>query len=174
MDPFLGEIRIFSGKYAPKGWHFCDGTLLPINQNQALYSLLHTTYGGDGQTTFALPDLRGRTPIHQGISPISRTQYPYGDHGGQAAVALGLSQIPSHTHEVYASNTTGPLPSPQNNVWAQPTGTVLYTAFDPTKTVNMAADALGTAGGGQPHNNMQPFLGVNFIICLSGIYPPHD
>jgi microcystin-dependent protein len=162
-EPFLSEIKVFSFNYAPKGWALCNGQLLPINQNQALFALLGTTYGGNGQTTFGLPDLRGRAPIHSGNG------HTLGERAGQESHTLALTELPQHTHAVDASS------SPGNNV--VPTGNVLasslnqsYRAPDQSLTT-LAPATIGNTGGSQPHLNMQPFLGLTFGIALQGIFP---
>ncbi len=177
-DPFIGEIRMVGFNWAPRGWALCDGQLLSIAQNTALYSLLGTTYGGDGRTTFALPDLRGRVPVHQGQG-AGLTPRPIGQRAGQQAVTLIASQMPSHNHQATGvargSTGTGTVPSPENAVWAVDggAGATPYIQSDPN--VNMRGNSLqvtvGNAGGNQAHDNMQPFLVVNFVIALQGLYP---
>lgn len=162
-DQYLGEIRTFSGNYAPKGWAMCNGQLLPISNNQALYTLIGTTYGGDGKTTFALPDLRGRIGIHMG------TGYPLAQAAGTEEVTLTVAQIPAHTHAAGASSQNGTQSSPNNSVWAT-SPLSQYNATIETGTT-LAADAIGLAGGSQPHDNMMPFVTVTFIIALQGIFP---
>ncbi|MGE5704361.1 MAG: phage tail protein [Clostridia bacterium] len=163
-EPFVGEIRLFANNYAPRGWMFCEGQILQINQNQALYSLLGTVYGGNGVTTFALPDYRGRVPIH-----VSQT-IPLGTAQGEAAHTLTINEIPQHTHQVSASSNTPSSPYPANNAWAATDNT-----YDPAATmVTMNANAIGTAGGSQPHNNMQPYLVLNYAIAVQGIYPSRN
>lgn len=160
-EPFLSEIRIMSFVFAPKGWALCNGQLLPINQNQALFSLLGTTFGGDGRVNFALPDLRGRTPIHVGSG------HTLGERGGEQAHTLSIAELPEHTHVLNATNNAGGQ-NPTNNVLAK-TGANTYGA-----AVNLVAMAAGTvlnAGGSQAHLNMQPFLTLNFCIALQGIFP---
>jgi microcystin-dependent protein len=164
--PYLGEIRMFGGNFAPAGWRFCDGSLLPIQQNDALFSLIGTTYGGDGQTTFAVPDLRGRIPIHQGGS------YSIGSSGGASEVTLGATQMPGHTHGLLASNDSANATAPAGNVVAASLNTVTYYSSPPL--VAMAPSATTGVGGSQPHNNLQPYLCVNFIIALEGIYPTQN
>lgn len=160
-EPFIGEIRVFSFDYAPRGWALCDGSTLSIQQNSALYSLLGTTYGGNGSTTFALPDLRGRTPVHVGEGVT------LGQAGGEEGHSLKVEEMPLHTHQVSAA-TSGELnPSPVGRVWGQ-----LANAFGNERDVNMHGTAMGVAGGGQPHTNMQPYLTLNFCIALVGIFPP--
>ncbi|WP_248928194.1 phage tail protein [Paenibacillus hamazuiensis] len=173
-DPFVGEIRMFAGTYAPRGWAFCNGQLLPISQNTALFSLLGTNYGGNGTTTFALPDLQGRVPIHagQGSGP-GLTPRTVGEKGGAAAVTLMTSQLPAHSHAMNCSSETGASSGPGEGIWAVPQGRRAPAAYtsDTSSLKSMGAQALSTAGGNQPHNNMQPYLAVNFIIALEGIFP---
>lgn len=167
--PFVGEIRMFAGNFAPQGWMFCEGQLLPISENDTLFNLIGTTYGGDGQQTFALPDLRGRIPIHMGAGSglSSRT---IGELSGVETVTLTQNQIPIHSHSFMGTSSTASATSPSNNVVASPTAIDLYR---PTAVpaATMAANALGVQGGTQPHDNEQPFLCVSFIISLFGIYP---
>lgn len=171
-DPFLGEIRMFGFGFAPKGWASCNGQLLPISQNQALFSLLGTTYGGDGRTTFALPDLRGRVPINQGQGP-GLSAYAIGQQAGSESETLAVNQLPAHNHPVNAAG--GPTSNkPAGNVLAGAGGPRANTyAAAPDGTV-LHAGAVGQAGGGQPHNNVQPTVAVSFCIALTGIYPPRD
>jgi microcystin-dependent protein len=163
-EPFLSEIRIMSFVFAPKGWALCNGQLMPINQNQALFSLLGTTFGGDGRVNFALPDLRGRTPIHVGSG------HTLGERGGEQAHTLSIAELPTHAHVLNASSTTANAPTPQGNVLAAtPAGTLVYG-----QAVNLVALNPGTVtntGGSQAHLNMQPFLTLNFCIALQGIFP---
>ena len=171
-DPFVAEIRMFAGNYPPNGWALCNGQLLPISQNTALFSLLGTTYGGDGKTNFALPDLRDRSPIHFGQGPGLTNRDP-GETGGAAAVALTTGQIPAHTHVAKAalSPTTN---TPGNGVSLSPSGggAPIYKAL--SHPAAMAAQTLSAAGNSQPHNNMQPYLAVTFIIALQGVFPPRS
>ncbi|WP_413174276.1 phage tail protein [Anabaena azotica] len=169
-EPFIAEIRMFAGNFAPRGWAFCNGQILSISQNTALFALIGTTYGGNGQTTFALPDLRGRTPIHAGQGP-GLTPRTLGEAGGTEAVTLISSQIPAHNHSLLAVSTAATSGDPGQNLLAQSRGSV-YAAGSPSATMNPAA--IGIAGGSQPHNNMQPFLTVNYIIALEGIFPSRD
>jgi len=169
-DPYLGEVRMFGGTFAPQGWELCNGQLLPIAENEALYSLLGTTYGGDGVNTFGVPDLRGRSPIHmgQGQGLSSRV---LGQSTGQESVALTAAQLPPHYHPVHASNVQGTLSAPTNNIWGQAsTGEKQYTQNAPN--VSMSASCTTSVGGGLPHENMMPFQVVTFIIAIYGIYPP--
>jgi microcystin-dependent protein len=162
-QPFVGELRMFAGNFAPAGWMFCDGSLLPISENETLFVLLGTTYGGDGESTFALPDLRGRIPIHQGNGFI------LAETGGVEQVTLTVNQIPSHTHPVVATTAVANQSSPANNVLAQSTAADLY--IEDTATAALAANAVGSVGGNQPHTNFQPYLCINYIISLFGIFP---
>lgn len=164
--PYIGELRIFSGP-VPQGWAACDGTLLQIATNQPLFSLIGTTYGGDGQTTFALPDLRGKV----GVGYQNGTAYPLGAQGGAASVQLTPDQMPAHSHTAFASTATGTISSPANANWAVNPETNVYGA---TVTGQMAPLALTFAGSNQAHNNMQPYLSVTWAIALQGIYPSWD
>ena len=168
-EPFLAEIRMVGFNFAPRGWAFCDGQILPIQQNQTLYSLLGTTYGGDGRTSFALPDLRGRTPIHVGAS--NGTSHLLGSKSGEETVTLTEAEMPSHTHTLNATNTAGNSDQPENHVYAQASGNV-YGAFGTAN--NLATESVSNAGGGQAHNNMQPYLAVNFCIALQGLFPSRN
>jgi microcystin-dependent protein len=164
MDPFLGEIRMFGGNFAPQGWATCDGQILPIAQNTALFSLLGTTYGGNGQSTFALPDLRGRLPVHIGGG------LTIGQAGGSETVILTTTNLPAHTHVANAASAATTL-SPAGQYWAaDPGANVAPYAAAPDGRV-MSGTAIGAQGGNQPHANLQPFLAVTFIIALEGIYP---
>lgn len=178
-EPFLGEIRMFPYNFAPTGWAFCDGQLLPISQNTALFALLGTTYGGNGTTTFALPDFRGRGPIHPGQGP-GLSQRTLGQAGGAETVALGVPQMPVHTHA--ANCNTGPAnqESPGGNVWAKvfnhsphththTPGPNIYQSGSPNG--QMSSAAIANTGGGQAHENMPPFLAVSFCIALEGVFP---
>lgn len=162
-QPYVGEIRMFAGNFAPAGWMFCEGQLLPISEYETLFNLIGTTYGGDGQSTFALPDLRGRIPLHQGNGFI------LAETGGVEEVTLTVSQIPAHSHPLLASAAPGSTATPQNSVLAKTTTGFLYILENPTD--NMAATSIGSVGGSQPHTNFQPYLCVNFIISLFGIFP---
>ena len=163
--PYVGEIRMFAGNFAPAGWMFCDGSLLPISQNETLFNLIGTTYGGDGQSTFALPDLRGRVPLHQGNG------FSLAQQGGAEQVTLTNNQIPAHSHIPMADSGTGTQTSPAGNVWAA-SSNLPYAAVSPTVTMDPAA--VGLAGSSQPHDNMVPFLGLNFIISLFGVFPSQN
>ena len=168
-EPFLSEIRIMSFSFAPKGWALCNGQLLPINQNQALFSLLGTTYGGDGRVNFALPDLRGRSQLHVGGG------HTLGERGGEENHTLSLAELPTHTHALMASNSTGDAPVPfsngQGNVLASNPSALYRPAANLTP---MEASSVTGVGGSQPHLNEQPFLTLNFCIALQGIFPSQN
>lgn len=168
--PYVGEIRLFAGNFEPAGWSFCDGRLLPISENETLFNLIGTTYGGDGQSTFALPDLRGRVPIHFGTGPGLGNRF-FGSSGGVEEVTLTTAQIPAHNHPLGASSALATLPGPGGAVPAQSrqAGVDLYLEDSPS--VSMAPTSIGAVGGSQPHENMQPYLGLNYIISLFGIFP---
>jgi len=165
-SPYVGEIRMFGGNFAPVGWAFCDGQLIPIAENDTLFNLIGTTYGGDGQSTFALPNLQSRVPVHQGSG------FVIGQTGGTETVTLTTAQLPAHTHVPHANSATGTSDTPANNVWA---ASGSGRDVDPTQTVatlvSMKAGTLGLSGGSQPHDNMVPFLAVSFIISLFGVFP---
>jgi microcystin-dependent protein len=161
-EPFLSEIRLMSFGYAPKGWAMCNGQLLPINQNQALFSLLGTTFGGDGRVNFALPDLRSRVPIHVGSG------HTLGERGGEQAHTLSISEMPTHTHTLNGTNSDGTEAIPVGNLLAR-SATQLYAA--PSNLAAMNAASIGSVGGSQAHLNMQPFLTLTFSIALQGIFP---
>jgi microcystin-dependent protein len=165
-NPFIGEIRIFAGNFAPAGWAFCDGTPMAISENDALFNLIGTTYGGDGQSTFNLPDLRGRLPMHQGNG------YILGEAAGTESVTLTVQQIPAHSHPLLASGDLGSSPDPLGNVTAQSRTAGVDLYLEDVPNTNMAANAIAPVGGSQPHENMQPYLGLNVIISLYGVYPP--
>lgn len=167
---FIGEIRLFGGNFAPMEWALCDGQTLTIAQNDVLYSLIGITYGGDGQTTFKLPDLRGRIPVHRGTG-ADLTPRTIGQSFGVEQVVLGASDMPSHTHIAQGNSGAGTQPSPENGVWA---ASSLNQFSANAVTAAMNAAALASAGGGQPHDNLMPYLCVNFIIALAGIYPPRS
>jgi microcystin-dependent protein len=169
-DPFIGEIRLFAGNFAPSGWAFCQGQLLPISQDEALFALIGTTYGGDGQTTFALPNLSGRIPLHQGQGP-GLSPRTIGEMAGTENVTLTSSQIPQHTHALHANSAAATGTSPSGALLAA-TSVASYDT-GPGSTA-MAAGAVGNAGGSQPHNNMAPTLALNYIICLFGIFPSQN
>jgi microcystin-dependent protein len=163
-QPYVGEIRIFAGNFAPAGWMFCEGQLLPISEYETLFNLIGTTYGGDGQSTFALPDLRGRIPLHQGNG------FTLAETGGVETVTLTTNQLPIHTHSLIASTQTGTDKSPQGRITDQTSGGVqIYIEEAPDQP--MAANAIAPQGGNQPHDNFQPYLCLDFIISLFGIFP---
>lgn len=165
-EPFLAEIRIVGFNFAPRGWAFCDGQILPINQNQSLYSLLGTTYGGDGRTSFALPELRGRTPIHVGNS------HSQGQRGGEELHTLTANEIPSHHHNVRIKNDEGGNSPASNNSLTNSKFETRYTSVNPNET--MHATSVLNAGGGQSHDNMQPSMVLNFCIALQGLFPSRN
>jgi microcystin-dependent protein len=170
-QPYVGEIRMFGGNFAPAGWMTCDGQLLPISEYETLFNLIGTTYGGDGQSTFALPDLHGRVPVHMGTSFAGGT-YTLAQTGGQQTVTLTTQQLPSHSHPLTATNTSQTL-SPSNAIPAVPNSTQSNTAiYDGTApTTGLLPASIQAQGGSQPHDNMQPYLAVTYIISLFGIYP---
>jgi microcystin-dependent protein len=173
-DPFIGEIRMFGGNFAPVGWAFCDGSLLAISQNDALFTLIGTTYGGDGQSTFALPDLRGRLPIHMGTGP-GLPNYAIGQAAGSETVTLNADQIPTHHHAFAATPNLGTDADPTNHTFARITVGDLYSSDTAQPLVAMSPAAVGMSNGGsQPHNNVMPFLCINFIISLFGIFPSQN
>lgn len=163
-SPFLSEIKIVSFGFAPKGWALCNGQLLPINQNQALFSLLGTTYGGDGRVNFGLPDLQARVPFHMGNG------HTLGERGGEQAHTLSISELPMHTHQSGASSAAASVSNPVGNFWADG-GKSIYNASPNT---SMAPQAISNTGGSQAHNNMSPFLVLNFCIALQGIFPSQN
>lgn len=165
-QPYVGEIRIFAGNFAPSGWMFCDGQLMPISENETLFNLIGTTYGGDGQTTFALPDLRGRLPTHQGTG--GGASYTMGQPGGVESVTLTTSHIPVHNHSVPASVNNASTANASGVVAQTPSYTPYFSVAPATA---MANNAIGLVGGSQPHTNFQPYLCVNYIISLFGVYP---
>ena len=177
-DPFVAEIRIFPFNFAPKGWAFCDGQLLPLSQNTALFSLLGTTYGGNGKSNFALPNMQGNAPMHPGQGP-GLSLHDLGETGGSETVSLLESEIPSHSHSLAATSNQATSASPAGNTFAKgfwdtgqgQTGAVnLYSTQAPT--VQLADTAIAPAGGDQPHNNMMPYLTLSFCIALQGVFPP--
>jgi microcystin-dependent protein len=172
-DPFVAEIRIFPFNFAPKGWAFCDGQLLPISQNTALFSLLGTTYGGDGKSTFALPDLQGRAPMHPGQGQ-GLSLHDLGEESGSESVTLLNSEIPVHNHTVgRALDQPGNVMTPVGSIWAQGgTARAVVNVYNPgPPTAAMKADVIQPTGGSLPHNNMQPYLTLNFCIALQGVFP---
>jgi microcystin-dependent protein len=169
-DPFVAEIRIYGFNFAPRGWAFCNGQIMPISQNTALFSLLGTTYGGDGKSTFALPNVQGRSPMHPGQGP-GLSLHDLGEEGGVEAVNLLTSEMPQHNHALQTYNAVGEdrIPGPTEAL-ARSTGGNLYAA--PGVVVQMAQQALPVNGGSLPHNNLQPYLTLNFCIALQGVFPP--
>jgi microcystin-dependent protein len=167
-SPYVGEIRMFAGNFAPAGWMFCEGQLMPISENETLFNLIGTTYGGDGQETFALPDLRSRVPLHQGTSPQFGTPYLLGESGGVEEVTLTVNQMPAHSHQMLASLDIPTQSAPANNLTGQ-AAIKMYRGGTPG--VTMSALSVTQVGGSQPHTNFQPYLCVNFIISLFGIFP---
>lgn len=163
-EPFLSEIRLFACNYAPQGWALCNGQLMPINQNQALFALLGTTYGGDGKVTFGLPDLRGRSPIHVGGA------YALGQKSGEESHVLVAGELPAHTHVAQGSSATPNMASAAGNYWATQTS----NAFAQTPNSSMNPASVTAVGGSQPHENRQPFLALNFCIALQGIFPSQN
>ena len=170
-QPYIGEIRIFAGNFNPNGWQFCDGQLMPISENDALFILIGTTYGGDGEETFALPNLQSRVPMHSGTGPDG-TNYQIGEMAGTEQETLTIQQIPLHSHQALASST-GQVQSPANAVLATATSTQtgirIYNTTAPN--VPLHGSAISPAGGSQPHENTQPFLCVNFIMSMFGVFP---
>ncbi|MDT5157788.1 MAG: hypothetical protein QOH51_2145 [Acidobacteriota bacterium] len=167
-EPYVGEIRLFAGNFAPAGWMFCDGQLLPISENDVLFTLIGTTYGGDGQETFALPNLQSRVPIHQGSDGLGNT-YTLAETGGVEEVTLTTQQIPIHNHAFASSTALVNANTPQNNVLGQNATFQMYIQQPPS--VSMANNALSIVGGSQPHTNIQPYLCINYIISLFGVFP---
>jgi microcystin-dependent protein len=170
-EPFIGEVQWFAGNFAPRGWAFCDGQLLPINQHQALFSLLGTMYGGDGRTNFALPDVRGRVLIHAGQGPGLSSHFQ-GNQGGTETETLTVNQVPAHTHTLRASAGDATDAAPAGKVLASSGRTRLYDSG--VANADMNASAITTSGGNQPHNNMQPYLTLSCIIALQGIFPSRN
>lgn len=162
-SPFIGEIRMFAGNFAPVGWAFCNGALMPIAENDALFTLIGTTYGGDGQETFALPNLQSRIPVHVGPG------FALGQAAGVESVTLTTSQIPAHSHVPQCFSTGGNQSKPDGGVWASSSPATYYASAAPSATMDPAA--ISSTGGSQPHDNMVPFLAVNFILSLFGVFP---
>ncbi len=165
LDPYLGQVQIFSFNFAPRGWALCNGQLLPINQNQALFSLLGTNYGGNGTTNFALPNFQGKTPFHFGNG------YTQGQTGGAATHTLTIAEMPTHTHQVIASSNAPNAATPANNFFPSNTG---FSPYASSVNTTMANGAVSNVGGSQPHNNMSPYLVLNFCIALQGIFPSRN
>ena len=172
VTPYIGQISMVAFNFAPRGWAFCDGQLLPISQYTALFSLLGTTYGGDGRTTFALPDLRGRVPMHEGDGP-GLSDRSLGAKGGSETVTLLSSQMPSHNHMANANGDSGGQFTPVNGFWAAE-GSQAAATYAATANGTMNVNAISMAGGNQSHNNMQPYLVIAFVIALYGVYPPRS
>lgn len=168
-QPYLGEIRLFAGNFAPLGWEFCHGQLLPISENETLFNLIGTTYGGDGEETFRLPDLRGRVTVHQGTGTATGGTYQLAETGGVEDVMLSQQQIPSHTHPLMVSGGPATQDTPAAGVLAVPPTARRFA--EGGATVALSAEAAGTSGGSQPHDNMQPYLGLSHIISLFGLFP---
>lgn len=171
-EPYVGEIRMFAGAFVPVGWAFCDGQSLNINQNELLFMLIGTTYGGDGQTSFKLPDLRGRLPVGQGQFPGGEL-YDLGQAGGVEQVTLTPNQLPSHSHRAQAHTSRGKFDSPAGHFWAgapEPN----YTPVTAGRALPMSQEAITPVGGGQAHNNVMPYLPIGFIIALQGLWPSPD
>lgn len=164
-QPYVGEIRMFAGNFAPAGWMFCEGQLISISENETLFQLIGTTYGGDGQSTFALPDLRGRIPIHQGNGFI------LAETGGAEEITLTVNQIPAHSHAFLGSTNSGSGSNPSGAVFGRNASAAFYTTDTSVGTVTIAPGTIGSTGGSQPHTNFQPYLCVDFIISLFGIFP---
>ncbi|MGA1940675.1 phage tail protein [Arcobacter sp. YIC-310] len=174
-DAYIGEIRMFAGSFAPLGWAFCNGQILAISQNEALFSLIGNSYGGDGRTSFALPDLRGRVPVHQGEGS-GLSIYPIGAKAGMESVTLRLSEMPVHNHPMQGSTNTGNSGSPIGHLVAEPSeGNNIYSSLlNPSNLKAMDARGIESNGGNRAHNNMQPFQVVSFIIAMYGIYPSRN
>jgi microcystin-dependent protein len=168
MTPYVGEIRMFAGNFEPIGWYFCDGRPLPISENDVLFQLIGTTYGGDGEETFNLPNLQGRLPMHMGTGPDGTT-YQIGEMAGTEQETLTVQQIPVHTHTLLASNTTGNSPNPADHLLASSTSMKAY--INDTVNVPLTNNQITPAGGSQPHENTMPFLCINFIISIFGVFP---
>jgi microcystin-dependent protein len=170
-EPLVGEIRMFAGSFAPAGWAFCDGTPMPISENETLFTLLGTTYGGDGQETFNLPNLQSRFPVHAGVGPDGAT-YTLGEMAGVEEVTLTVNQIPIHTHPPLGHNAAGTLSSPLDAVWSGAgTGEQIFNTPPTVPAGSLHAASVGATGGSQPHENMPPFLCISFIISLFGVFP---
>lgn len=172
-EPYLGQIMLVGFNFAPRGWALCDGQILPINQNQALYSLIGTTYGGDGRTTFALPDLRSRVPLHQGSGP-GLDSYTLGEKTGVETVTLTTAQLPSHTHTAYCYSDSADAITPVQKVWASEQSQAFPVYSDQTPDQTMNGNSLTHSGGSLPHTNLQPYIAVYFCIAMQGIFPPRN
>lgn len=171
-QPYVGQIMMFGGSFAPCGWAFCNGALLPISENEWLFNLIGTTYGGDGQETFALPNLSGRVPVHQGQGPGIQSNYVIGEMGGVESVTLTTQQIPVHNHYSMVTNSRGTSHSPVGNIQAADSHDIASPyAKSGLLDANMHSNAIQTNGGNQPHENMQPYLAVSFVISLFGVFP---
>ncbi|MBI1224272.1 MAG: phage tail protein [Bacteroidetes bacterium] len=173
MEPFIGEIKLFAGNFAPRGWAFCDGQLLPINQWQALFSILGTIYGGDGRTTFAMPDLRGRVAIHRGTGP-GLSDYNIGEKGGEETVTLTIPQLPIHSHTLNANKYNGDTSDTPGSSLADSKGSDRDYNKSGTVNTQMSSNSIGNTGSGQAHENRQPYLALNYIIAMQGIYPARN
>ena len=173
MDPFIGQIMLFAGTFAPRGWSLCQGQLLPIAQNTALFSILGNTYGGDGKVTFALPDLRGRVPVSSGQGP-GLSPYDLGQGGGAEAVTLLSTEMPAHNHVLLANNAAADQSEPAGNVLASESAGATQIYSNATPTAPMSPMSMSAAGGSQPHENLPPYLCLNYIIALEGIYPSRN
>ena len=171
-QPYVGEIRMFAGNFAPAGWMFCEGQLLPISENETLFNLIGTTYGGDGQTTFALPNLQSRVIIHQGQGP-GLSPYVIGQNGGVESVTVTTSQLPVHNHTANCSSSAGSQSSPVGNLWAGDAAG-LTAEYSNSQNGQMNAAAIGPSGGSQPHENRMPLLAMNYIISLFGVFPSQN
>ena len=169
-QPYVGEIRMFAGTFAPAGWLFCDGQQLPISENETLFQLIGTTYGGDGESTFNLPNLQSRVPLHMGNGPDGVT-YPLAQTSGVESVTLTTQQIPIHTHALLGTLDTATTSSPQGAVFASSTGATVFPYGTDEPTISLSPSIITPAGGSQPHENCQPFLCINYIISLFGIFP---
>lgn len=172
-DPYIGEIRLFGFNFAPQGWAQCNGQLLAISQNTALFAILGVTYGGDGRTTFGLPNLQGQAPLSFGQGPGLSSRV-LGQSGGEPSVTLITSEIAQHTHPAAASTNLGDQANPANSVWATGAGSRGQNFYASSADVAMSSQAIGPAGGSQPHNNLPPYLALNFCICLQGVFPPRS